>query len=194
MRDLPAKWGVLAALCLTAGCRDRKRDASVESVVSEGIRIQLGVEPTRVRCARARCDIELPGGIAIAARLDGDKDVIWESDLVVKTAPLAVYVRTELAALGVEAEVDCGPPLVAATEATRVTCSLEPAGAAWVDVLGDGGLALELVLDDEALRARTEEVDPTGLDELSRALDTDQAQGISDETTDADGGVPQAAQ
>ena len=40
-------------------------------------------------------------------------------------------------------------------------------------MLADGGLSLELALDEETVHARTEAVDPTGLDELSRALDND---------------------
>ena len=38
------------------------------------------------------------------------------------------------------------------------------------------------------------ELDRVSEPELSRALDTAQAQGISDETTDADGGVAEDAQ
>jgi hypothetical protein len=176
-------------------CGGGRREASIEEVVSEGIRIQLGVKPTRVRCERARCDVELPGGIEIEATLEGDRDVIWESDVVVKTGVVAAYVRASLLELGVDAQVECGPPLLLATPATRVTCTVTPGGTAWVDVLADGGIGMEVALDDETVRERTEDVDLQGLDELSRALDTDEAQGRGiEESGEADAGVTQDAQ
>lgn len=186
-------------LILLIACGGGRRDASMEAVIGEGIRIQLGVKPTRVRCERARCDVVLPGGIAIAATLTGGNDVVWESDVVVKTAVLAQHVRTELAALGVDAQVDCGPPLVPALPATRVTCTLhgdtregraEEVGTVWLDVMTDGGMAMEVALDEETVRERTTDVDPQGLDELSRALDTDDAEGVgNEESGEADAGV-----
>jgi hypothetical protein len=187
-------WRIPLILLIACGGAGR-RDPSIEEVVSEGIRVQLGVKPTRVRCERTRCDITLPGGIEIDATLAGDQDVVWESDVVVKTGVLAQHVRAELTALGMDAQVDCGPPLVLATAATRVTCTVKPGGTAWVDVMADGGLAMEVALDDETRRERTTDVDLQGLDDLSRALDTDEAEGgSSDESAEADAGVTQDAQ
>lgn len=208
----------VAALALLAGgCRGESRDP-VAAAVAAGVREQLGVAAQRVSCTRDRCEIELAGGLTIAARVTGDREVVWESDEVVRTAPITAYVRAELEALGVDAPVDCGPSLILAATATRITCTIGPtrsimdrdgasdlgtgrardrddapapgtaAGSAWVDVLADGGLALELALDEEAVRARTDAVDPLGLDELSRALDTDEAQGgtAAENVTEAD--------
>lgn len=188
---------VAALATLAAGCRGESRDP-VAAAVAAGVREQLGVAARRVTCTRDRCEIELAGGLTIAAHVTGDREVVWESDEVVRTAPITAYVRAELEALGIDAPVDCGPSLIVAATATRITCTIGPkrsvmepgtaAGSAWVDVLADGGLALELALDEEAVRARTDVADPDGLDELSRALDTDEAQGgtSAENVTEAD--------
>lgn len=180
----------LAALVPGCRCRGEAKGDPVAAAVAAGVRAQLGVAPRKVTCTHDRCDVDLGGGLVIEARVKGDREVSWESEEVLRTAPIATYVRAELAALGVDATVDCGPPLVLATAATHLTCTLGH-GAAWVDVMSDGGLSLELALDDETVAARTEPADPEGLDELSRALDSDEAEGVAgaDPDNDPDAGA-----
>lgn len=175
----------LAAL----GCRREPADP-VAAAVAAGVREQLGVAVAQVRCGHDRCEVRLADGPTLAVRVTGDGAVTWESDEVIRTAPLAAYVRDELAGLGITATVDCGPALLVATAAPRITCTFAGGaahGAAWLDLAPDGGLALELALDDEAVRASTEVTDPAGLDELSRALDTDDAEGAAASAEDDDG-------
>jgi hypothetical protein len=166
----------------------------VARAVADGLKKQLGVQVKSVRCTRERCDVVLAGGQTMAVRVHGDRDVTWEADEQVRTAAIAAYVRTELTQLGIDAPVDCGPALVAATpDVMRVTCHFG-ASEAWVDLLPDGGLSLEVVVGAEALRARTEAVDIDELEKQSRALDTDEAEGTEDESADAgaDGGTSDA--
>lgn len=184
----------MAAVALAACGRGDARRDPVADAVAKGVKAQLGIAPRRVRCQRDRCDIELPDGLELEARLSGDREVTWESESVVVVAPIAAYVRAELVALGVEASIDCGPALIPAKLVPRITCTIDRGpGQAWVDVLPDGGLRLELVLEGEAVEARTEPVDTAGLDGLSRALDTDVAQGV-DESEPAPDAGSEAAQ
>lgn len=161
------------------GCGGDRGGDPVARAVADGLREQLGVKVERVRCTRERCDVVLAGGVTMAVRLTGERDVTWEADEQVRTEVIAAYVRTELVQLGIDAPVDCGPALVATTPGVaRVTCRFGD-GTAWVDLLPDGGLALEVAVDDEAVRARTEEVDIDELERRSRALDSDEAEGAA---------------
>lgn len=185
---------MVAVAVLAVGCRGEGRDR-VAVAVAAGVRTQLGVKVEGVRCAAERCEVTLAGGAALTVRVSGERDVAWETGELIRTAPIAALVRVELAELGVEGALDCGPALMAARpgEVTRVTCRFGTGGGAvWVDVAPDGGLALEVALDDHTVRTRTEEVDPEGLDGLSRSFDTDQAEGADDDDDAADAGVADA--
>jgi hypothetical protein len=173
----------LALALVTVGCRRGDRGDPVARAVAAGVHAQLGVAVKRVRCTAARCDVTLAGGATLAITVSGEGALSWESEELVRTAPIASAVGAELMALGVDAAVDCGPPLIAAVAdaPTRITCQLAGGGAAWVDVAADGGLAIELALDEVAVQARTEPPDPEGLDELSRALDSDQSEGSQED-------------
>jgi hypothetical protein len=182
------------AVTASAACRADRGGDPVARAVADGLRQQLGVKVERVRCTRERCDVVLADDVALVVRVSGDRVVTWEADEQVRTAVIAAYVRAEIAELGIDAPVDCGPTLVAAApEMSRITCRFG-GGTAWVDLVPDGGLALEIAIGDEAVRARTEDVDLDELEKLSRALDTDEAEG-ADEDSDAgvdagvDGGV-----
>jgi hypothetical protein len=178
---------VLLAL-LAAGssaCRGERGGDPVERAVADGLRTQLGVEVERVRCSRDRCEVVLAGKVTMSVRLSGERDVSWEADEQVRTAAIAAYGKTELVQLGIDDSVDCGPALVAATpDVSRVTCRFG-VGVAWVDLLPDGGLALEVAVGEDAERARTEDVDVDELERRSRALDTDEAEGPDNDQRDA---------
>jgi hypothetical protein len=185
---------VAFAVTAALGCRGDRGGDPVARAVADGLKKQLGVKVKSVRCTRERCDVVLAGGETMGVRVHGERDVTWEADEQVRTAAIAAYVRTELTQLGIDAPVDCGPPLVAATpDVMRVTCHFG-ASEAWVDLLPDGGLSLEVVVGAEALRARTEAVDVDELEKQSRALDTDEAEGVDEESPDAgtDGGFDAA--
>lgn len=172
----------LFALLAAGGvaCRDDRGDP-VARAVADGLRRQLGVEVKSVRCTRERCDVVLAGGITMAVRVSGEREVTWEADEHVRTAAIAAYVRSELVQLGIDAPVDCGPALVAATpDLARITCRWD-GGEAWVELRPDGGLAIEVAVGAETVRARTEDVDVDELEARSRALDTAEAAGDADE-------------
>ncbi|HUQ05647.1 MAG TPA: hypothetical protein VM261_24255 [Kofleriaceae bacterium] len=170
---------IVAGGCVAYGCGGDRGGDPVARAVADGLRRQLGVKVESVRCTRDRCDVVLAGGVTMAVRVSGGRDVTWEADEQVRTEVIAAYVRTELVQLGIDAPVDCGPALVATTPGVaRVTCRFGE-GTAWVDLLPDGGLALEVAVGAEAVRARTEEVDVDELERRSRALDTDEAEGAA---------------
>lgn len=183
---------VASVLAAVAACRDDRGGGDpVARAVADGLRRQLGLKVERVRCTRELCDVVLAGNVTMSVRVSGDRDVTWEADEQVRTAVIAAYVRTEIVQLGIDSPVDCGPALVAAAaDVSRITCRFG-GGTAWVDLLPDGGLALEVAVGDEAVRARTEEVDIDELDKQSRALDTDEAEGPAD-VEDVDGGATDA--
>lgn len=175
----------------SAACRGERGGDPVARAVADGLRKQLGVKVESVRCTRDRCDVVLAGNVTMAVRVSGERDVTWEADEQVRTAVISAYVHTELVQLGIDAPVDCGPALVAATpEVSRITCRFTD-GTAWVDLLPDGGLVLEVAVGAEAVRARTEEVDVNELEKRSLALDTDEAEGATSDD-DGDAGVADA--
>lgn len=185
------RWAAVLALAAAPGCRGDRGGDPVARSVTDGVKKQLGVQVKSVRCTRDRCEVELEGGATMAVHLHGERDVIWEADEQVRTAVIAAYVKTELVQLGIDAPVDCGSALVPTTgDVVRITCHFG-ASEAWVDLLPDGGLSLEVVIGAEALRARTEAVDVDQLERQSRALDTDEAQGVAED--DADAGVDAGA-
>lgn len=188
---------LVAAVLAGGGCGGERQDP-VAAAVARGVRDQLGLAVERVRCEPTRCAVTVVGGatlaVTVSAAAGGGREVRWESEEVVVTAAVARWLGAELAELGLDVAVDCGPPLVAAAPgtSTRVTCALGGGGAAWVDVAADGGLAVELALDARIARARTEDVDVAGLDELSRALDTAEARADGEGEADDDEGAPGA--
>lgn len=170
----------------SAACRGEQGGDPVARAVADGLRKQLGVKVESVRCTRDRCDVVLAGNVTMTVRVNGERDVTWEADEQVRTAAISAYVRTELMQIGIDSAVDCGPALVAAApEVSRITCRFDD-GTAWVDLLPDGGIALEVAVGAEAVRARTEAVDVDQLERQSLALDTDEAEGVaSDDGGDA---------
>lgn len=180
----------------SAACRGEPGGDPVARAVADGLREQLGVKVESVRCTRDRCDVVLAGNVTMMVRVSrgpsgSGRDVTWEADEQVRTAAISAYVRTELLQIGIDSAVDCGPALVAATpEVSRITCRFDD-GTAWVELLPDGGLALEVAVGADAVRARTEAVDVDELEKQSLALDTDEAEGVASDE-DGDAGVADA--
>lgn len=180
----------LLVVLLAVACRGERGGDAVARAVADGVRAQLGVDVESIVCTRDRCDVTMDGGVTLHVTVTGERDVTWESDEVIRTAPIAARVQVELDELGILTEVDCGPALVAVAPgaATRVSCSFGGGGQAWVDVAPDGGVELEVAIGADSVRARTEPFDEGRLDQQSRALDSDEAEGVLGEGDD-DGGV-----
>ncbi|HVK77403.1 MAG TPA: hypothetical protein VM734_29050 [Kofleriaceae bacterium] len=181
--------GICAALI---ACRGGSRRDPVAEAVKAGLEAQLDVKVEQVRCERAGCEATLAGGATLKVKVDGDRELAWETDEVVMTGALAARIRAELGALGVDTTVDCGAPRVT-VPGEPVRCELGSGGAVWAAIRDDGEVELEVALTPAIVQARTEDVDVQGLDDLSRALDTDEAQGAGPEDPEADAGVGAAA-
>ena len=78
----------LVITCLAACGGDRGGDP-VARAVADGLRTQLGVKVESVRCTRDRCDVALAGGVTMAVRLSGERDVTWEAEEQVRTEVIA---------------------------------------------------------------------------------------------------------
>jgi hypothetical protein len=138
--------------------------------VRAGIGEQLGAAPSQVSCAGGRCDVDVGGrrgGVTVA----GERELDWQSDEVVLAAPLVAHIRAELAALGLEAAIDCGPPIQPVPADGRIACKVGEEGVAWVQ-LGDGGqVDVDVALTPAEVAARTAPADEEALERMSRALD-----------------------
>ena len=144
-------------------------DVMSRSIV-DGLRTQLGVEVSGVRCADGRCAAVMADGGQLPISIHGDD---WElGGLVIASAPLEAYVVGALADLGVTARVDCGPRVRAAQIGDRVACALDNGGRAFATIRdGAGAFTLELAIDREAAAARQGPADVAALDRQSAALD-----------------------
>jgi hypothetical protein len=164
----------------------------VERDVAKGLAAQLGVEVAKVTCSgdpATACQARVGDQwLAIAVVPAQGGGVAWElTGVVVAMAPVERYLEKELAELGHAVEVDCGPRLRAVTVGERVTCSLGALGAAWATIVdGEGAVDVEIAIGGAAVRARSEDVDVAGLDELSAALDLG---AVSGEPPDGEGGA-----
>lgn len=157
---------------------------------------ELGVKPRAIRCARPACQVELPGAVTLAVRVDGDHTVTWESDDVIDPRALVDRIAGELAALGVPQAVDCGGLRAAPATAVTIECRLGDGGAAWATVAPDGAVDLELALTAAIAEARRTGPGDAALEAASRALDSDEAQGLAgepsadtDEAAEVDAGL-----
>lgn len=167
------------ALVTLAACGSGRGSDPVAKDVRAGVEAQLGVAPAGIRCTKERCEVDL-GSARIAVGLAGDREVAWQTDEVVLAAPLAALVGEELADLGVAAAVDCGPPVQPVPADGRMTCHVDGGGLAWLR-LGDAGqVDVEVALTAEAVAARTGDADDEALERMSRALDSDEAEGEDD--------------
>jgi hypothetical protein len=126
------------------------------------------------------CSATFPGGATLAIAVDGRQ---WRvAGRVFATAPIAAYVRAELAELGRSDRVDCAP-FVHANE--RIACALGGGGAVFVDVgdVGEGptvntparpegpSVNIELELDPAVAAIRAEAPHDADLVRMSHALD-----------------------
>ncbi len=173
----------LALLLALAGCGSGAQDPVVVAV-SAGIAAQLGLVPARVACAPERCDVDV-GGTRLAVAVQGRREVTWEAEEVVLTAPLAAHLAGHLAELGLAVGVECGPAVQVLPVDGRLTCRLDGGGAAWVRLGADGAIAVEVALTPEVVAERTAAPGEAGLEQRSRALDSDEAEGP--EPRDGDG-------
>lgn len=179
---------VLALVCLAA-CGGGS-GSPLERDVAAGLAAQLGVAVEKVTCSgdpATACQARIGDQwltVAVVPAQGGG--VAWElTGVVIALGPVERHLAKELAELGLDGKVDCGAPVRAVTVGERVRCSLGAHGAAWATVLdGDGALDVEIALGGEAVRARSEDVDPVGLDEISAALDLG---AVSGEPPDEEG-------
>ena len=118
----------------------------------------------------------------------GEREVAWAADEVVLAAPLVAHIAAELTGLGVAALVDCGSPVQPVPADGRLTCRLEGGGLAWARLGADDRLELEIALTAEQAAARGGAADEDGLERMSRALDSDEAEGATGPERDDDDG------
>ncbi len=135
---------LVAVAAVMIGCRSERPDR-LAAAVKDGLARELGVVPSRVVCGPGRCDAEV-GGLMLAVTVTGDRELSWEAEEVIATAPLVAHVAAHLDDLGIVARVDCGPALVRAVADARLTCSIEGGGQAWVRIAADGAVDVEVAL------------------------------------------------
>ncbi len=185
----------LALLLLAVGCGSGRPGDPVAGAVRAGVMIQLGVVPTQVVCAHDRCAVDVAVAVdgqstRLVATVIGEREVTWQTEEVVLAVPLAAHVTAQLADLGLEAEVDCGPPVRPVPADGRVACRVGDEGVAWVRLGPAGQVEVEVELPPEVIAARDTPADDQALERASRALDTDEAEGSDDDDDDdRDGGV-----
>jgi hypothetical protein len=176
------------ALALAA-CGRGGHGSRLERDIKDGLSKQLAVAITRVTCPGGplpmTCTAE-GGGASIPVTVTGDGDgYAWTTTgLIINAGALATEVTAELAELGLQAAVDCGPLLRPSAIGDQITCTMTSSageGRAYARIVdGDGGWDLELALDADAVARHDEAPDPAHLDELSRAYDVEGA-GDEDE-------------
>lgn len=165
--------GRALALLAVAACGGSSpsgpREDPLVASVRAGIAEQLGLPAERVLCEPTRCEVDV-GGLTLAVALEGEREVAWRTDEVVVTGPLVAHLRATLDELGVEAAVDCGPPVQPVPADGRLVCKVGEGGLAWIDLAAEG-FEVEVALTPEAVAARTEPPDEERLEMLSRKLD-----------------------
>jgi hypothetical protein len=132
------------------------------------------------------CGAVLADGPALVIRVRdvGPEWEWWIEGDVVATAPIAAYIRDELADLGAAQEVRCGPSARLVGPGERIDCALGGGGKAFATLAHDGTVTVELALDPAAAAARSEPAQ--GLEQRSRALNT--SDDNDDEAAPADAG------
>lgn len=170
---------VLAGLAIAAACSS-PGDPVARSVAAT-VERELGVRPRAVRCQRAACTVSLPGDLTLAVTVDGDRAVAWESAELLDPRPIVAQITGELAALGAPQAVDCGPLRIAPAAPVTIECRLGDGGAAWATIDLSGTVDLEVALTAAIADARRSGPDDAALDALSRALDSDEAEGTHDD-------------
>lgn len=193
---------------LVAACGDRERaeprswepPSRLEIAIARDLATRLGDAPV-VHCARlfgvARgCTATLADRSTLAIRVHSTgTQWSWRVDgLLVDARPIEAYVTGVLVELGAGQGVDCGPKIVRHLAAGgRVDCALARGGKAFVTIDADGAMALELALEPEAARARSEEPKVKDLERASRALQhTEDGDDNDDEGATSDAGVESA--
>jgi hypothetical protein len=181
---------VLLVLLCVAACGGGG-GSPLERDVEKGLAAQLAVDIDRVSCSgdpATACQAKVGDQwLAIAVVPAQGGGVAWElTGVVVALAPVERYIEKELAEIGHAVKVDCGSRVRTVTVGERVTCSLGALGAAWATIVDDeGAVDIEIAIGGDAVRARSEDVDVAGLDELSAALDLG---AVSGEPPDEEGG------
>lgn len=179
-----------AAACLAAatcgGGGDGPHEDPLVASVRAGIAEQLGLPPARVLCAAGRCDVDLDG-YALAVVVAGDRELDWQSDEVLLAAPLVAHIAGEVHELGVDASIDCGPPIQPVPADGRLTCKVGDGGLAWVKLDAAGAVIdVDVALTADEVAARTTAGDEVLLEKLSRALDRPE---LDDEDAGVGGGA-----
>lgn len=176
----------LAAMLVAAACGHGDRTADQ---IRAALARELG-EPVRtVRCHRDRCEAVTAAGLTVPITLTAGAPRTWTTAPLIDPRPVAAEVQAALASVGAAQAVDCGGLRLADEGAARIECALGGGGAAFATVGVDGAVDVELALTAAVAAARRDPVDPATLEQASRALDTDEAEGSEDEADDADAGV-----
>lgn len=184
-----AAWVPIVTLALAACGRGRD---PVERAIELTLARELGVPVQAVRCRRAGCTAHLAGGVALPIERRGDRTVAWETPSLLDPRVVAARVEGELAALGVTDTADCGDLLIAPPAPTGIPCRLGGGGTAWASIDGDGAIELEIAVTAAIAAARQTGPGDPALDRRSRALDSDEAQGIAEDSDDRDAGTDDA--
>jgi hypothetical protein len=174
----PGVCGALAVI-LFAACASRGESAPAAPPLETAIARELTARfhvPVTARCAAfgsavLACRAELDGVVLPIALAEGGWHVVGR---FVDTTPIAAYVQGVLDDLGVAQHASCLPHVQQVAPGARVGCTLSGGGAAFVDVAGDGSLALELALDPAAAAVRAEPATEDRVRDLvqrSRGLD-----------------------
>jgi hypothetical protein len=172
-------------------------ETPVEARLRLAVGAAVGLQVDRVTCAGPATCTAVVDGVALPISVrDAGAELAWEiAGLVVRGEALRVEVDRALNDLGLAARVDCGPRALVVPAGGRVTCTIHAVIRAGQVVYGearalariapDGTAAIELVLGGTAIAARTTPVSVAALDERSRALDRDDAEGDDGEAVDA---------
>jgi len=162
---------VLLALAIGCGGHARTTRPAIESAIARQLGARFGV-PVTATCGwigtvAVGCAATFPDRTALAIAIDGRQ---WRVvGRVVATAPIAGYLRAELAELGRTDTVDCGSIVHTGTE--PIVCRLSGGGIAFVDIGSGGTASIELALDPAVAAIRTEAPRDGELARMSHALD-----------------------
>jgi len=181
--------GALLALAACGGGGD-----PVARAIGAAVERELGVRPRAVRCARQACTITLPDGAAVEVGIErGDRTVTWRSAELIDPRPIVARVTGELDALGAAQAVDCGALRVAPDGPAVVECRLGGGGTAWATVDAGGAIDVEIAMTAAIAAERRAGPGDDALEALSRALDTDDAEGVESDDDRDDRDLPDAS-
>jgi hypothetical protein len=172
----------IAWASLLAGCRGAPRSA-LERELQDQLTQQLG-PVAKVDCPDQspplRCRVAMADHGSLPVRVFSESGQLrWALEgLVVSATKLEQQLRDQLEAIGVAVTAHCGPQLQSVIAGQRLSCQLPSLGVAWATIAADGSYSVEIAIG-AALTARSEDLEESELDALSRALDHEQ--GTSDE-------------